>query len=133
MTLALAELADVSTFGPRGPGLTGQRIYGARVAVERVARAWLSPRGALTWARDRGVSILELQNSTHDKTSLGNWRAALVAEAEAVEFVDRCDVTITLADRVITLVGELLLVDGRTYRLAVTLKDGAALVTIGAT
>jgi hypothetical protein len=133
MTLRLDELVDVSTFGPSGFGLTGQKIRGPRVAVEWVARTWLTPRGALPWAPDTGRNILDLENSTHDKTSLGNWRTMLVAEAEASMFVESCDVTITLAARVVTIVGELILVDGRTYRLAVTLAEGAALVAIGAT
>jgi hypothetical protein len=132
MTLRLAELVDVSTFGPGGPGLTSQKIRGARVAVEWVARAWLTPRGSLPWAPDRGINILDLENSTHDTTSLARWQAALVAEAEAVEFVQSCDVAITLADRRITILGTLILVDGRTYRLAVTLAEGAPLVSIGA-
>jgi hypothetical protein len=131
MTLRLAQLVDVSTFGPRGPGLTAQKIRGPRVVIEWVARSWLTPRGSLPWAPDRGANILDLENSTHDKTSLGSWRTLLVAEAEAVEFVENCDVTITLTGRVITIVGEVLLIDGLTYRLAVTLADGAALISIG--
>lgn len=132
MTLRLAELVDVSTFGPAGIGLTGQKIRGPLVAVQWVARAWLSPRGALTWALGRGINVLDLENSTHDATSLARWRFALVSEAEDVEFVHSCDVAITLSGRTITVAGSVVLVDGRTYRLAVTLADGAALVSLGA-
>lgn len=131
MSIRLSQLVDVSTFGPSGYGLTAQKIYGARVAVEWVARAWLSPRGALRWSPGIGISILDLENSTHDRTTIASWKAALVGAAEEVEFVHSATAEISLSDRTITITSKLLLVDGRTYRLAVTLADGAALVTLG--
>jgi hypothetical protein len=133
MTLPLADLRDASTFGPAGVGLTGQRITGARVAVEWAARAWFTPRGALTWAQGKGVNLFDLENSTHDRTGLERWRQRLIAEASEVEYVADVKVTITRADRQIRIDGEVVLVDGRSYPLAVRLAQGAAvLVTFGA-
>lgn len=137
MTLAIADLVDVSTFPPPGPDgdlqldLTGQRIAGARVVLEWVARSWFTPRGSLPRSPSRGVDVRLLENVTLGPGDLDRWRAALCSEAEAVEFVARCAVAIELVGRAVTIAANVTLVDGKTYPLAVRIAAAAATVTIG--
>lgn len=135
MSLAIAELVDVSTFqrnedGTSEIGLTGARITGARVPLEWVARSWLTPRGVLQ-NRARGVDIREMENATFGLGDLDRWRAAMVAEAEAVEYVCRCAVAVELVAREVLITAAVTLVDGKTYQLAVRLADASALVDFG--
>lgn len=139
MTLALADLVDVSTLPAVGAtgelelDLTTTQIRGARVALEWVVRAWFTPRGALRWALAKGFDLRQMDNASLDETDLEQLRAALQEEARRVEYVESVGVVITLADRRLTIEADIVLVDGRSYPLAVTLAEGAAvLVEIGA-
>lgn len=139
MTLALADLVDVSTLPAVGPtgelelDLTTTQIRGARVALEWVVRAWFTPRGALRWARAKGFDLRQMDNASLDETDLEQLRAALEEEARRVEYVESVSVAVTLSERTTTIEGEVALVDGRAYSLAVTLAEGAAvLVEVGA-
>lgn len=131
MTLALADLVDESTFPPQSVGgeleldQTGRRITGARVVLEWVVRAWLSPRGALPHARGRGVDVRGLENASLDAATLQSWRTALIAEARTVEYVRGCAVTISRRGRTTAIEGGVQLVDGRTYSLAVLVGEAA--------
>ena len=135
MTLRLAELVDVSTFPPNEDGsvrfdLTGQRIAGARVPLEWVLRSWLTPRGVLR-NRARGIDVREMENATFGPGDLDRWRAAMVAEAEAVEYVSTCAVGLVLDAREVIIAAEVTLVDGKTYTLAVRIAEAKLFVEIG--
>lgn len=137
MSIALEDLVDVTTFAPAGStelamDLSDQRITGARVVLEWVARAWLQPRGGNPAARGRGVDIRALDNGSLGPGELESWRQALIAEARATEFVAAADVSIALRDRQVVIVGAVALDDGGTYPLAVTMSEAAAaVVTFG--
>ena len=135
MSLRLDELVDVSTFPPREDGtvdlgLTGQRITGARVPLEWVARSWFTPRGVLR-NRARGIDLREMENATLGAGDEDRWRRALIAEAEAVEYVDSCAVALTFAERAVKVDANVRLVDGKSYALAVRLSEGRLALTFG--
>ena len=134
MSLALADLVDASTFpspgadGELGPGLTTTQIRGSRVVLEWIVRSWLTPRGALAWARSKGFDLRQLDNASLDETDLERVRVALEEEARRVEYVNAISVAVELADRTLTIEAEVELVDGLTYPLAVTLAEGGAVL-----
>ncbi|MEO7331601.1 MAG: hypothetical protein ABI193_23705 [Minicystis sp.] len=138
MSLALADLRDTSTFPPPDADghvlvdLTGVRITGVRVAIEWVARSWFCVTGSLRHAPDRGRNLFDLANSTADKATLERWRQALIAEARRSEYVEPSRVSVTLerVERTLVLAAQITLIDGKTYPVAVTIKDGKAVVKI---
>lgn len=132
-TQRLADLVDYSTFPPGGGcDLTGYEIRGARVALEHVVRSWLSPRGSLKWTPGRGVDIRALENADLTPAEISAVARALVVEARQVDFVEDCEVTITLAGVTLTIEATVRLVDGGTYPLAVQLSEaGAVLAAFG--
>lgn len=137
MSLALADLRDVSTFPPPGADgelildLTTTQIRGARVVLEWIVRAWFTARGSLRWAPSKGVDLRARDNATFDMTELEQLRTALEAEALRVEYVNAIGVTVTRLDRALRIEADVQLVDGRAYPLAVMLADGAAVVEVG--
>lgn len=136
MTLRIEDLVDVSTFPPGEDGsvtfdLTGQRITGARVVLEWVLRAWLTPRGVLRNTA-KGIDLRGLENVTVGPGDLDRWRAACVAEAEAVEYVHSCAVSVTLEGRTSVIAADVTLINGKSYPLAVTLAE-ALFVSFGGT
>ncbi len=133
--LRLDELVETSTFRDDGTyGMTGRIIRGARVVAEHVARAWLTDRGDLVHAPNVGINLQRLQNATAGPGDFKRWEGLLVAEARAVEFVFDAAVTLTHDGRNLRVRGNLMLVDGLSYPLAVTLAEaGAALATFGGT
>lgn len=133
MTLALSELVDYTTFAPSGStelamDLSDQRIRGPRVVVEWVARSWLQVRGGNPAARGRGVDLRGLDNGTLGPGELESWRQSLIAEARAIEYVSGCDVSITLRDRTVVIVGAIQLADGGVYPLMVAMSAAAGVV-----
>lgn len=140
MSLRLEELVDVSTFvqgdtqGNVAMGLTTQRITGPRVVLEWVARAWFQPRGGLPLARGRGVDARALENATFGPGDLERVRQALVAEALKTEFVGGARVAVSFSERVVSISGEITLINGRAYPLAVAIgQAGQAIVNFGGT
>lgn len=82
------DLVDYSTFRDDGqPGVTGRRITGVRVVLEHCARAILTPRGSLSWARDAGFDIRQLENADLTATQRNAVKALLDAEIRGVDFV----------------------------------------------
>lgn len=139
--LPLASLVDESTFlpvpataeDPVTVDLTGRQITGATVVLEWIARAWLQRRGGNRLALNIGAGVLDLENATYDARVLEAVRVALVvaAKAAAIGYLASIDVTVTAADRKVTILGAVTLIDGSRHRLAVTLADGTAAVKFG--
>lgn len=131
--VALAALADFSTFsstadGSLAMGLTPRRIYGGAVVVEWVARSWLTTRGTLPYAPGLGEDLRMLENVTLDGPTIANWRGRLIAQARKRPFVSDCLIAITWADRVTTVDGRLVLVDGKQYPLMISLLAASKVI-----
>jgi hypothetical protein len=130
---ALAKLSDYSTFstdanGHLVLGMTPRKIYGAAVVVEWVARAWLTQRSRLTYAPGLGEDARQLNNASIDKPTLQRWRGALLAQARKRPFVSDCLVGMSFTDRTTTIDGRLILVDGGTYALAISLLAASQVI-----
>lgn len=139
MTLRIEDLVDYTTFVPPGSlgelsmDLTSQRITGARVVAEWVARAWFQPRGGNPAARGKGIDARRLENASLGREELERWRQALIAEARAVEYVAACAVRITLENRGVVISALLYLTDGGVYPLMVEFSEAARVVAFGGT
>jgi len=125
--LALAKLTDYSTIvvvnGLHRFDLTTRQIRGPRVAVEWVARAWVTQPGTLDWAPNTGVDLTLSENTTVTQLDLNGWRQKLTQAAERVDYVLACRTALTFdaAARALTARGNLTLVDGRAYPLEVSI------------
>src|SRR5688572_4405831 len=89
--LTLADIGnDISVVRPDGTlglDLTFTPITGSRVVAEGVLKSWISPRGSMFWAKDRGINVLTLRNGDHDRATLERWKIALSHEAKKVDGV----------------------------------------------
>lgn len=125
--IPIAQLIDTSTFGTDGrPGLQYRRIYGARVALEWVARRWLVPRDGLPWQFGVGLDLFGLLNATPTRAQLGLWKQAFDAEGSRGEYVVGVESTLTLDDsHVLHYAPRVTLVGEGIYPLVVTIDQAA--------
>jgi hypothetical protein len=131
--MAIADLTDLSTFPDGAPmDMTTIAVTGARVVLEWVARAWLSPRGSLFWAVSRGEDVRTLENSDHTLAEIEALRVSLEQEARQVTHVLDASVTLDTSGEQVSVRGDITLDDGTTHPLAVDISEaGAAIALFG--
>lgn len=124
---SINDLVDLSTFpNGGGVGFTDRVIRGARVVLEWVARAWLTVPGRLVW--DPGtptVDIAQLENADPTPTELEVWRARLENAAREVDYVAKASVVLAQRGEGAEILGDVVLANGRRYRLGVTIDEAA--------
>lgn len=136
--LPISALVDESTFGPGGlllPDATGQRITGARVVIEWIARSWLQTRGGNRLAPNVGADLRQLENATLDTRALEAWRVALVtaAKASTIGYLAAIDVDVSFAQRTTTISGTAVLADGSRHALALSVGAVGVQLKFGGT
>lgn len=128
--VALADVTDYSTIvvglnGAVAYDLTGRKIKGAPVVLERVLRSWL---GSPVWAPDRGFDITSLENGDFTPNDVATIRKLLTDAAMSVDYVLTAAVAVSYSNRTLRATGAITLVDGRTYPLEVPIGEvGAAI------
>ncbi len=121
MALTLDQICDLDCVVSTAPlvvdlAATERYVYGQRAIAQRVLVGWI----------DDGA-LLELDGHTLDPDAdLVILRAQYRRIAEEEDFVIGAGVTATLVDDVLTIVGFLRFVDGRTYILEVTSADAVS-------
>jgi hypothetical protein len=130
--IQIAELRDLSSFNDFDGSydLTFREISGARVVLEWIARAWLSPQGSIEWAPNTGRDIRRLENADLPLADLERWRRDLQAEALKVPFVVQARVTIEVQNETnVVITGSFVLADGLRYPLVVTIDKAVEAFT----
>jgi hypothetical protein len=124
-TLPLASICDldnVISWSPLVLGTPSTESYatGGNAIARRVL---------YSWARNGG--LLDLCGKTFDDGDLAELRAQLAALAEAEDYVQSCDLTLTIDDdtNLLQVVAAEVLIDGQVYPLEVTTADAAAAIT----
>lgn len=136
MTIAsVFDLRDTSTFRADGSyGLTGRKIQGPRVVLEKCARSILTPRDSLPWATSETDDIRELVNGDFSPTELERRRADYIAAMLGVDFVSAVRATLSVVKGLAVLSAGVTVLGAGTFPLAVNIKDaGPALASFGAT
>jgi hypothetical protein len=125
------DISIIRSDGTLGLDLTFTPITGSRVVVEGVLRVWISARGSMFWAKDRGVNFLTLRNAAHDRMQLELWKMALVNEAKKVDGVravtvafarDETTHTLTIKADIRTMAG--------TSKLLVGLDEASTILSV---
>lgn len=136
---ALADVRDpdcVARWSPLRFDMGSSEVSGAAAVLRRILYRWCSPDGSIRHAPDLGLArpINRLAGSTFSTAQLEELAEALRREAVDEDFVDDCDVTITEeSGGRLRISASLLLVDGKTYLLAVSAAGAdSALLAIGA-
>jgi len=132
--LPLAQLTDYSTFtaedGALVFDLTGRVIRGADVVIEQVARAWVTEK--LPWDPNAGEDIGLAENTQPSARDLAWWKMRLGTVAQRIDYVQACAVTVAHdgAAKTFTARGNVTLIDGKSYPLAVQLSQASGAVRV---
>jgi hypothetical protein len=89
------------------------------VCAERVARGWLSERGSIWWAPERGLGLLLLMNADLAPGQLARIEVDARADARMEDGVTAARVSASVAGGLLTLAGQITMNSGATFRLAV--------------
>jgi hypothetical protein len=127
MAATLSCGSDYSTFRDDGSyGMTYRKIYGPRVPLEGVARAWLTSPGQLFWAPTFGYNAGRLLNAGIPAQTLRRLEPLLRTAAKQVDFVYDAAVTVTYIGNVLTVAGLITLADYGQHPLLLTASQAAA-------
>lgn len=133
--LPLAQLRESSSLRPDGSfDQTSREVTGPLAVVEHVLRSLVTPRGSLSWAKDRGINILALELADLSPPDQARWERAIAAEARRNDYVRYAVAKLNLSPITgWTLSVEILLVDGKTYPFQVKISEAVAAFRKGTT
>ncbi len=118
---------DISTFANGVPDLSDDiLIEGPIVVGQGVARRLTMDRGALFYRTDAGINLLVLVNYDPAPGDLERWQELATKEALSVDGVQSAKTTITLVDRVLRVLVELVTIGGT--RLQVIIDDAVQIL-----
>lgn len=135
---ALSDVRDldcVVSYSPLVFDMTAREVTGPAAVLRRILYRWCSLRGAVRHALGLGLDtpLTDLEAATLSDEDLDAYRAALEREAMDEDFVLDAAVPLSLVAGRLLVIGQITLVDGRTYPLEVLASGAsAALVAIGA-
>ena len=95
------------------------------VVAERIARAWLTVKGSMPWARDRGLGLRQLVNADLSFSKLRMIEGDAAREARRVDGVTQAAVTSRYSGGALTLTGKFTIDSSQTFTLTVD-SAGAA-------
>ncbi len=130
-TLKIAQLREHSCLLPDGSlGMTSRPITGRLCVGQHVLNALFTPRGSLSWARDRGLDVRQLEHADLSALEIRRWETAIAAEARRVDYVRTAAARLTLdEERGWLLEVPLVLTDGSTFALQVAISEAVAAFT----
>lgn len=141
-TLTLAQVTDTDCLRSGRPlvlgRMPGKYVTGAAVILRRILYRWALPKGVLAQYIDPaalvwGESLSLVEGATLSDRQLLGLRRRLEVAAEEEDFVQSASAPLDFTAGVLTVPGAILLADGLTYPLEVSISSaGAALDALGA-
>ena len=90
-----------------------------RVVAERIARGWISDRGSIWWAPERGVGLLRLQGADLSKGDLARVEIEARADALREDGVQSARVSAAMTNGTVRLVAYVTIDSGLSFSFAV--------------
>jgi hypothetical protein len=129
LTLDQIRVRDcIVSYDPLKFDLTQRWVTGPDGVILLCVYALFTPRGALRYARGRGIDLRELRATRIDASSGGGIARAVTRELEQVMFVATSSATAAQVDDTIAVNASVTLINGRVEPLAVTIDQAGAAI-----
>ncbi len=128
--LPLAQVVDTDCVVSQSPLVIGRRpgvyVRGAQAILRRILYAWCVPAGSVPYDLNFGCGLLGYDGTTLSPGQVLGLRRRLETAAVAEDYVLSAQALVTFANNILTVRGNVVLVDGRAYPLEVSIGNAAA-------
>ncbi len=135
MTIPLSAVRDldcVASLSPLTFDVGFSYVTGAAAVLRRCLYIICSKRGSYLWSEDasgKGIDVRDLQNATLSPQGIEGWKRAIVRQLNSVDYVVASAAGLVLYRGTWIIAATVVLEDGGTYPLEVSIGDAATAIT----